>query len=65
MAHKTTRKLKIHGKSQARAWNNHKDAPWLNVSGLWLDKAGFNIGCMVEITVAPNQLIIKKAGNGN
>lgn len=65
MAHKTTRKLKIYSKTQQRAWNNSKDAPWLNVSGLWLDKAGFNIGCMVEITVAQNQLIIKKAANGN
>jgi toxic protein SymE len=62
---KKTRKLKIYSKTQQRAWNNHKDAPWLNVSGLWLDKAGFNIGCVVEITVAQNQLIIKKASNGN
>jgi toxic protein SymE len=62
---KKTRKLKIYSKTHQRAWNNHKDAPWLNVSGLWLDKAGFNIGCVVEITVAKNQLIIKKAANGN
>jgi bifunctional DNA-binding transcriptional regulator/antitoxin component of YhaV-PrlF toxin-antitoxin module len=31
----------------------------LNVSGIWLEQAGFGIGDQIEITVRQNELIIK------
>jgi hypothetical protein len=65
MKQKTVRKLKVHHKVQSRAWNSYKDTPWLNMSGLWLAKAGFSIGSMVEVSISENQLIIKKASHGN
>lgn len=36
-----------------------QQVPWLNVSGLWLERAGFKTGDQVEITIDNNQLIIK------
>jgi toxic protein SymE len=36
-----------------------KWVPWLNISGLWLERAGFHIGDQVEITVKDNLLMIK------
>jgi toxic protein SymE len=59
----STRTVKLHSKYRAltRSWNYSpgKTVPWLNVSGLWLEHAGFNIGDAVEITVEEKTLIIK------
>jgi hypothetical protein len=33
--------------------------PWLTVSGIWLQSAGFKPGDCVEITIGRNELIIK------
>jgi hypothetical protein len=43
-----------------RSFTNYKQVPWLTISGNWLANAGFNIGSIVEIISAENQLIIKK-----
>ncbi len=37
-----------------------KVIPWLNVSGVWLEEAGFNAGDQVEITITNHTLTIKK-----
>jgi toxic protein SymE len=56
----------MHG--QYRALSNHSSrgriVPWLNVRGLWLEDAGFNIGDPIEIIVSKEKLIIKKPGTG-
>lgn len=58
-----TRQVKLYGKYQQRVkhWNGGRDFPWLNVSGAWLEEAGFKVGDQVEITVEDNLLIIKNA----
>jgi toxic protein SymE len=62
MAKETVRQAKLHGKHRSleNHWRGGKDVPWLNVSGVWLEEAGFEVGSAIEITVQNNQLIIKK-----
>lgn len=55
---KKTRTLKLHSK-QLRNQNGNRNVPWLNISGLWLEKAGFAIDSQVEVTTHKNKLIIK------
>lgn len=69
---KKTRQVKLHRKyrcSRASGWqrdNVDKEVPWLNVSGVWLQQAGFKVGDAVEITIENNRLIIKNtAAHGN
>lgn len=61
MANKSIRQIKLQPKSRAcqSSYNGLKSVPWLNVSGVWLEQAGFQAGSKVEITVAEKQLIIK------
>lgn len=68
MANESIRKVKLHGKYHPRVnhWNGGRDLPWLNVSGVWLEQAGFKVGDAVEITVEQNTLIIKnRSVNGD
>lgn len=55
------RKVKLHSQSRPsqQSCNGIKQVPWLNVSGVWLEQAGFNIGLQVEIIVRDQELIIK------
>jgi len=63
--HKPVRLIKLHGKAHRRD-RYYKYLPWLNVSGVWLEQAGFNIGDMLEIHVCAGQLtIIHKDSNGD
>lgn len=65
---KKTKKVRLHAKWRElqTGWRRGKDVPWLNVSGVWLQQAGFNVGDAVEITVENNMLIIKNiAINGD
>ena len=36
-----------------------RNLPWLNLSGLWLERAGFGVGQKVEISIEDKQLTIK------
>lgn len=70
MQTKSTRQVKLYGKYRpSRAWGYHhpgKNVPWLNLSGVWLEQAGFYIDDPIEITVSKNQLIIKhRKAHGN
>lgn len=62
----STRRARLHGKYRegkitwGHNYNSGKYVPWLNVNGLWLERAGFKIGDRIEIDVKNNQLIIKK-----
>lgn len=55
------RKVKLYSQSRSsqQSYNGIKQVPWLNVSGVWLEQAGFNIGLQVEIIVRDQELIIK------
>ena len=55
-----TRQVKLYSKyrSLRTSWED-KVVPWLNVSGVWLQQAGFKPGDRVEITIGHNELIIK------
>jgi len=54
---KTTRLIKLQPKSSY----SHKNFPWLNLAGHWLEDAGFEIGEYCEIKVSKNKLIVTKA----
>lgn len=54
----TERKAKLHYKSSERLCEWIK-VPWLNLSGLWLQKAGFDIGDSISISIEEERLIIK------
>lgn len=58
---KQTKKVKLHSKYRAlqTGWQRGKEVPWLNVSGVWLEQAGFNVGDAVEITIENKMLTIK------
>jgi len=59
---KALRRGKMHGQYRALShhWNRGRNVPWLNVSGLWLEDAGFNVGDPIEIIVSKEKLIVKK-----
>lgn len=70
MTKETIRKVKLQSKyRQLRGgWGNNteKEIPWLNVSGVWLEQAGFKAGDHIEITIENNMLTIKNlASDGN
>jgi len=52
------KRIKLHGKYRQRIIRPSGDVPWLNVNGLWLERAGFGIGQPVEIEIANRRLII-------
>ncbi|HVI46354.1 MAG TPA: SymE family type I addiction module toxin [Chitinophaga sp.] len=53
-----TAKIHKKGVPQTYGW---KTVPWLNLSGVWLEKAGFDIGDSIAIEVAPNKIMITVA----
>ena len=64
MAQKQIKRVKLH--SKYRRYGNTllnedagKQVPWLTVSGIWLEAAGFNVGDPVEITIENKTLTIK------
>ena len=52
MAKKNNKQVKVQAKyrpSQSRCVGaTGKNVPWLNLSGMWMEEAGFNIGDMVR-----------------
>jgi len=66
MASENKKQVKLHSKYRElqSSWRG-KNVPWLNVSGVWLERAGFNVGDRVEITILQNQLIINRIDNGD
>lgn len=64
---KSNRKVKLYSQSRPSQGSSTglKQVPWLNVSGVWLEQAGFSAGDQVEITVRKHQLIINPVSDGN
>lgn len=56
MDEKRTRKLKVY----AQSGYQYKDTPTIILKGKWLEKAGFNIGDEIVITVAEGKATIEK-----
>jgi len=69
MKDKRVREVKIYSqwRHASKRWlGQNKEVPWLNVSGLWLEQAGFNIGDRLKITVENGRLIIiNQRANGD
>jgi len=40
-----------------------RNSPWLNLSGNWLEDAGFAIGEYCQIKVNKNKLVVTKVNN--
>ena len=67
MEAKNKKQVKVQGKF--RASRSHlmadrgrgKVVPWLTVNGVWLEKLGFSVGGMVNITTSNNKIIIEPA----
>lgn len=62
MQTKTTRLAKVHGQYRRvrHHWNQGRNVAWVNLTGLWLEKAGFNVGDGIEIVVGEGCLLIQK-----
>ena len=56
---KSIKQAKLHYKPRLNTKRKNRDVPWLNVSGLWLERAGFGIGQQIEISIEDRQLTIK------
>jgi hypothetical protein len=56
---KNIKRAKLHGKY--RSWSNRpgRDVAWLNMHGLWLERAGFCTGREIEIEVENGRLTIR------
>lgn len=67
MKQKSERQVKVYGKYQRRSghWNGGRDYPWLNMSGVWLEEAGFKVGDQLQIHIENNKLIITNQSYGN
>lgn len=57
MANKRT--ITLQTRHHDSAHGEYKKAPWLSISGLWLEKLGFHAGDKVEITMREKLLIIQ------
>jgi toxic protein SymE len=54
------RKLTVSSSYHKARWKKPTFKPKLTISGDWVEKAGFEIGDKVTISVSQNQLIITK-----
>ena len=56
MKQKSVRQVRVYGKYR-------RFSPWVTMSGLWLEQAGFTIGDHLRISVENKKLIIVNHGN--
>ena len=60
MEDKTIKQAKLHAKYSRRHFESgSREFPCLNLTGVWLEKAGFGVGQQIEIRIEESQLIIK------
>jgi toxic protein SymE len=55
-----TRTIKLQPKHSPRVYLP-RITPWLSLSGVWMEEAGFKIGEGCEISVRKNKLVITKS----
>jgi Toxin SymE, type I toxin-antitoxin system len=53
---KPVRILKIYNIKKSRY---RKTVPWINLSGMWLNEAGFAIGQEIKVTIRKQLLVIE------
>ena len=58
---KQIKRARLQGKYYTPTYRSRvgRNLPWLNLSGLWLERAGFGAGQKVEISIEDKQLTIK------
>ena len=54
------RQLTVKYLHQPRAYSCYVQVPFINIAGIWLAKAGFNIGDKVAVEVSDKKLVIKR-----
>lgn len=54
------RKLTVSSQYVKNMWRKQTVSPKLTISGVWMQKAGFEIGEKVSVSVSENKLIITK-----
>jgi len=52
-------KLQSRVRVSRKHFSGYKTVPWLNLSGVWLERNGFNAGDSVEVSISNRQLVIK------
>ena len=52
-------KLQSRLRISRKRFGGYKSVPMLNLSGVWLERNGFNVGDSVEISISNRQLVIK------
>lgn len=53
---------RIHYKN-IQTTHGYNTVPWLNLSGAWLEMAGFPISTAIMVTVFKKKIVIKKIGS--
>jgi toxic protein SymE len=63
MAEEKTKTVKLQSKIRLskKQFSGQKSVPWLTLSGVWLEKNGFNIGDVLRVTSRERLLIIEVA----
>lgn len=54
------RQLTVKYLHQPRAYSCYIQVPFINITGIWLAQAGFNIGDKVIVEVSNKKLVIKR-----
>ena len=62
MESKSIRRIRLQRKYCLLTGWDYRTVPWLNVSGIWLERAGFNSGDRVGIKIGKHKLVIKNLG---
>jgi len=52
------KRIKLHSKRRDLSNRTSREVPWLNVNGLWLERAGFIAGQRIEIAIENRKLTI-------
>ncbi|MFP3563790.1 SymE family type I addiction module toxin [Paraburkholderia sp. SIMBA_030] len=60
-AQRRPRPMKVLGPENYEFFDDLPPAPWIRLSGRWLEEAGFGIGGRIRVEVQGNKLIITPA----
>ena len=57
----TTKIVKLQSRLRIsrKHFSGYKTVPWLTLSGVWLERNGFNAGDSIEVSISSRQLVIK------
>lgn len=49
---------RLYVRADATSLGKYRNVPWLSISGMWMEAAGFSVGDYIHITVYKGKLII-------